>query len=147
MTVDPTNTRSAAAAIRRHPPRLDLVDRKNASDEHAGGYTCASAPVAPSLDRDRAEMLAAALKALADPTRLQLLSLIRDSAGGEACVCDLTEAFDYSQPTISHHLGILMKAGFLERSKRGSWAWYSIPPDQRATVEQVLPARQNLKLA
>lgn len=62
-------------------------------------------------------------------------------------MCDLTAAFDITQPTISHHLRILMQAGFLERTKRGSWAWYSINPDQRDTVEKVLPARRNLKLA
>jgi ArsR family transcriptional regulator len=84
---------------------------------------------------------------LADPTRLQLLSLVRDSTKGEACVCDLTAAFGFTQPTISHHLRILMQASFLERTKRGSWAWYSINPDQRDTVEKVLPARRNLKLA
>lgn len=123
------------------------MSRKDASDSHAPQTTCASTPAAPSLDRDQAEDLAAALKALADPTRLQLLSLIRDSVGGEACVCDLTDAFDYSQPTISHHLGILMKAGYLERSKRGSWAWYSINPDRRETVDLVLPKRRTLKLA
>ena len=62
-------------------------------------------------------------------------------------MCDLTAAFDFTQPTFSHHLRIQMQAGFLERTKRGSWAWYSINPDQRDTVEKVLPARRNLKLA
>ena len=129
------------------PPRVDAVSRSDASDGPALGAACASVPAAPALDRESAESLAAALKALADPTRLQLLSLIRDSAGGEACVCDLTDAFDYSQPTLSHHLSILMRAGFLQRSKRGSWAWYSIAPDRRDTVDLVLPERPTLKLA
>lgn len=86
------------------------------------GCDCASVPAAPELQRAEAERLAGVLKALADPARLQLLSLVRDSAKGEACVCDLTAAFDFTQPTISHHLRILMQAGFLERTKRGSWA-------------------------
>lgn len=123
------------------------MSRQNAPDEQAAEVTCASTPATPSLDRDQAEVLAGTLKALADPTRLQLLSLIRESAGGEACVCDLTDAFDYSQPTISHHLRVLMDAGFLERTKRGSWAWYSISSAQGDTVDFVLPKRRTLKLA
>mgnify|MGYP000359588964 CR=1 FL=1 len=123
------------------------MSRQDPPDDETAAGTCASVPATPSLDRDQAEVLAGTLKALADPTRLQLLSLIRESAGGEACVCDLTDAFDYSQPTISHHLRVLMEAGFLERTKRGSWAWYSLSPGQRDTVDLVLPTRRTLKLA
>ena len=63
-------------------------------------------------------------KALADPVRLRLLSLVASHAGGEACVCDLYEAFDLSQPTISHHLKVLHEAGLLDREKRGTWVYY-----------------------
>lgn len=70
------------------------------------------------------------LKALADPVRLRLLSLVASHADGEACVCDLNDAFDLSQPTISHHLKQLHAAGLLEREKRGVWVYYRL--DQRA---------------
>jgi len=78
------------------------------------------------LTREKADTLAGLLKAVSDPTRLQLLSIIRSSAGGEACVCDLTEPVGLSQPTISHHLKILTDAGILIREQRGTWAWFAI---------------------
>ena len=68
------------------------------------------------------------LKALADPVRLRLMSLVASNPGGEACVCDLNEAFDLSQPTISHHLKVLHDAGLVDRDKRGVWAYYRIRP-------------------
>ena len=68
------------------------------------------------------------LKALADPVRLRLVSIVAASEGGEACVCDLNDAFDLSQPTISHHLKVLHSLGLLERSKRGVWVYYRIQP-------------------
>lgn len=64
------------------------------------------------------------LKALADPVRLRLLSLVASHASGEACVCDLTDAFELSQPTISHHLKVLHESGLLDREKRGVWVYY-----------------------
>ncbi|MEX5272287.1 metalloregulator ArsR/SmtB family transcription factor [Kocuria sabuli] len=64
------------------------------------------------------------LKALADPVRLQLMSMVLSHPGGEACVCDLLPAFELSQPTISHHLKVLHEAGLLERDKRGAWVYY-----------------------
>ncbi|MGA8045623.1 MAG: metalloregulator ArsR/SmtB family transcription factor [Dermatophilaceae bacterium] len=81
-----------------------------------------------ALSRDEAERTAALLKAVADPTRLQLLALIRDSDGAEACVCDLTAPIGLSQPTISHHLKVLTEAGLLRREKRGTWAWFALVP-------------------
>ncbi|HEY7723218.1 MAG TPA: metalloregulator ArsR/SmtB family transcription factor [Pedococcus sp.] len=80
------------------------------------------------MDRSEAEATAALLKAVADPVRLQLLSLIRAADGHEACVCDLTPAVGLSQPTVSHHLKILTEAGLLTRERRGTWAWFSIVP-------------------
>ena len=65
-------------------------------------------------------------KALADPVRLRLLSLVASHEGGEACVCNLQDAFDLSQPTISHHLKVLHSAGLLEREKRGVWVYYRV---------------------
>jgi ArsR family transcriptional regulator len=76
------------------------------------------------LSRVQAEQIAPLLKALADPVRLRLMSLVASRPGSEACVCDLNEAFDLSQPTISHHLKVLHDAGLLDREKRGVWVYY-----------------------
>ena len=73
-------------------------------------------------------------KALADPVRLRLMSLIASHPGGEACVCDLNEAFDLSQPTISHHLKVLHEAGLLDRDKRGVWVYYRARPEALASL-------------
>ena len=83
------------------------------------------------ISEENAISLARALKALADPARLRLLSMIAAHEDGEACVCDLTEPLALSQPTVSHHLKILTDAGFLTRSKRGTWAYYRIVPGAR----------------
>jgi ArsR family transcriptional regulator len=85
------------------------------------------APVTGSvIDAATAEQLAHAFKALGDPTRIRLLSLIAAHEGGEACVCDLTEPVDLSQPTVSHHLKQLADAGLVARQQRGKWAYYRI---------------------
>src|SRR3954462_7663459 len=76
----------------------------------------------------QAERIAPLLKALADPVRLRLLSLVASHADGEACVCDLNDAFDLSQPTISHHLKVLHEAGLVDREKRGVWVYYRVAP-------------------
>jgi ArsR family transcriptional regulator, arsenate/arsenite/antimonite-responsive transcriptional repressor len=76
------------------------------------------------LTAEQAELVAPQLKALADPVRLRLMSLVASHPGGEACVCDLNEAFDLTQPTISHHLKVLREAGLLDREKRGVWVYY-----------------------
>jgi ArsR family transcriptional regulator len=86
------------------------------------------------LSKDRAERVSPLLKALADPVRLRLLSLVASHADGEACVCDLTEAFDLSQPTISHHLKVLHRIGLLDRSKRGVWVYYKIRSEALADL-------------
>src|SRR4051812_6207519 len=87
---------------------------------------CCSPLAREPMTGDQAARVAALLKALADPVRLQLLSLVASHEGGEACVCDLNEAFDLSQPTISHHLKVLHRSGLLERSKRGVWVYYKV---------------------
>ena len=79
---------------------------------------------AEPLSAGQAEQVAPMLKALAEPVRLRLMSLIASHPGGEACVCDLTGAFDLSQPTISHHLKVLHDSGLLDREKRGVWVYY-----------------------
>ena len=78
------------------------------------------------LGAGQAERIAPLLKALADPVRLRLLSLVASHADGEACVCDLNDAFDLSQPTISHHLKLLHESGLLDREKRGVWVYYRL---------------------
>ena len=82
--------------------------------------------------------LAATLKAIAEPTRLRLLSLVAAHDGAEACVCDLTEPVNLSQPTVSHHLKILVEAGLLSRTRRGSWAFYAIVPGALEGLSDVL---------
>lgn len=89
---------------------------------------CSAGPAQPSLAPEAAVDLAVRFKALGDPNRLTLLSLIAASEGGEACVCDLTEPVGLGQPTVSHHLKILVDAGFLTRERRGSWTYYSTVP-------------------
>jgi ArsR family transcriptional regulator len=87
---------------------------------------CCSPLVAAPLTEETAERIAPLLKAIADPVRLRLLSLVAAHDGGEACVCDLNDAFELSQPTISHHLKVLHEAGLLDRSKRGVWVYYRV---------------------
>ncbi len=81
-----------------------------------------------AMDADDAAQTSRTLKALADPARLRLLSIIAAHEGGEACVCDLTEPVGLSQPTVSHHLKVLTEAGFVTREKRGVWAYYTLVP-------------------
>jgi len=82
--------------------------------------------------------LARSLKAIADPARLRLLSMVAAHAGGEACVCDLTEPLGLSQPTVSHHLKILVDAGLLTRDKRGVWAYFTLVPGALDSLAAVL---------
>ncbi|MBR7830947.1 helix-turn-helix transcriptional regulator [Actinospica sp. MGRD01-02] len=81
------------------------------------------------LGEDDAKSLAGVFKALSDPVRLRLLSLIASFEGGEACVCDVTSAFNVSQPTISHHLRVLREAGLIDSERRGTWVYYWVLPD------------------
>lgn len=89
---------------------------------------CCTSGLDEPMDRETAEQLAHVLKAVADPTRLQLLSLI--SSADEVCACDLYEPVGLSQPTVSHHLKILAEAGLVNREQRGTWAWFSINAEQ-----------------
>jgi ArsR family transcriptional regulator len=107
----------------------------------------ATSPDAPSpssplagepVSRTDAERLATVLKALADPTRLRLLSLVQAAPRSEACVCELTEPLGISQPTVSHHLRILSEAGLLQREKRGVWAYYRLVPHTLTRVADLL---------
>ncbi|MGQ0573979.1 MAG: metalloregulator ArsR/SmtB family transcription factor [Pseudonocardia sp.] len=109
-----------------------------------GDANCASDPLccAPLsgavLARADAERLGHVLKALADPTRLQLISLLLAAPGGEVCVGDLVPGLRLSQPTVSHHLRVLSDAGLLRREQRGSWAWYSVVDERLGEVRGLL---------
>jgi ArsR family transcriptional regulator len=93
----------------------------------ATGGCCAPATREP-LSAEKAQTLARSLKAIADPARLRLVSIVAASGDGEVCVCDLTEPVGLSQPTVSHHLKVLVDAGILHREKRGTWAYFSLVP-------------------
>ncbi|MCT2546809.1 helix-turn-helix transcriptional regulator [Streptomyces atratus] len=101
----------------------------------ADGY-CPTLLTAP-LDEEAATDLAKVFKALGDPVRLRLLSMIASRDGGEVCVCDLTPAFDLSQPTISHHLKLLKQAGLIDSERRGTWVYYRLLPE---TTDQLAAA-------
>jgi ArsR family transcriptional regulator len=90
------------------------------------------------IDSGQAERLAAALKVLADPARLRLISLIQAQPESEACVCHLTEPLGLSQPTVSHHLKVLLQAGLVEREQRGSWAYFRVLPEPLAALRELL---------
>jgi ArsR family transcriptional regulator len=92
------------------------------------------APSEPALDTEGARRLAAVLKAIAEPTRLRLLSMVAAKASGEACICDLTAPVALSQPTVSHHMKTLVDAGLLTREQRGKWAYYRMVPSALASV-------------
>ena len=98
---------------------------------------CCGPDVAPLSDASRRE-LAARFKALADPSRVAIVN--RLAATEECCVCDLTGAFDLSQPTISHHLRLLREAGLVEASRRGTWAYYRLIPEAVAELRGALGA-------
>ena len=90
------------------------------------------------IDPAQAERLAAALKVLADPARLRLLSLIQAQPDSEACVCHLIEPLGLRQPTVSHHLKVLLGAGLVEREQRGSWAYFRVLPEPLAALRELL---------
>ena len=91
---------------------------------------CCTPLTTEGLGEAEATELAGLFKALADPARVRLLSLIANAPTGEACVCDLVPPLERSQPTVSHHLGLLVEAGLVTREKRGRWAWYRLVPER-----------------
>ena len=93
-------------------------------------------PATETLAPRDADALAARFKALADPTRVAIVN--RLAAAEEVCVCDLTAAFELSQPTISHHLRVLRDAGLVESSRRGTWAFYHLVPTAVQELRQTL---------
>jgi len=116
----------ASAAAIGDRPALPLVD------------ACCAPLLREPLTPGQAADLARMLKALADPTRLRLVSMVAAHEGGEACVCDLTEPLGLTQPTVSHHLKILVDAGIFTRDKRGVWAYYALVPATLEALSSVL---------
>ena len=100
--------------------------------------TCCAPLTREVLSESQADGLARSLKALADPARLRIISMVAAHEGAEACVCDLIEPLGLSQPTVSHHLKVLVDAGFLTRSKRGTWAYFALVPGALDSVASVL---------
>ncbi|MDR0344855.1 MAG: metalloregulator ArsR/SmtB family transcription factor [Nocardiopsaceae bacterium] len=117
-----------ASATEQSPAALPLAD------------ACCTPLLRQPITASQAADLARLLKALADPTRLQLVSMVAAHEGGEACVCDLTEPLGLTQPTISHHLKILVEAGIFTRDKRGVWAYYALIPSALDALSAVLSA-------
>lgn len=91
-----------------------------------------------AIDADVAAVVATTLKALAEPLRLRMLSLLATAPGYQACVCDLMVLTDLSQPTVSHHLKVLRDVGVLVSERRGTWVWYSVAPAYRDLVTTLL---------
>ena len=116
---------------RRMSKSLPLLDL-------AGAAACCPPLSAEPLSQAQAEQVAPLLRALADPVRLRLMSLVASHPGGEACVCDLNDAFDLTQPTISHHLKVLHEAGLLDRDKRGVWVYYRARTEALASLAALI---------
>ncbi|MDQ1181636.1 ArsR family transcriptional regulator [Rhodococcus sp. SORGH_AS 301] len=111
--------------------------RMSNQSEPDTGVRC-SPLVREPLTEQQSHILASMFKALGDPVRLRLLSLIASHDGGEACVCDISGSFDLSQPTISHHLKVLRQAGLLGSERRGTWVYYRVIPDALQQLSTVM---------
>ncbi len=106
-------------------------------DSAAAEVVCAPAST-DAIDEGAATALAATLKALADPLRLRMLSVIASDSRGETCVCDLMELSELSQPTVSHHLKVLRDVGVVSAQRRGTWVWYRLTPEGRPAITMLL---------
>ncbi|MFE6334187.1 ArsR/SmtB family transcription factor [Streptomyces sp. NPDC057798] len=116
------------------------ITELGAAEEAAGApaESCGPGLSCLLIEREEAERLAAMLKAIADPTRLQIFRIIERAPAGEACVCDLADCLGFRQPTVSHHLKVMTDAGLLNRERRGTWAWYSVNYDGLNRVRAIL---------
>ena len=117
---------NTSAVTTQDRPELPLAD------------ACCAPLLREPITVGQAADLARLLKALADPTRLRLVSMVAAHEGGEACVCELTEPLGLTQPTISHHLKVLVDAGIFTRDKRGVWAYYALVPAALDALSAVL---------
>jgi ArsR family transcriptional regulator len=115
-----------------------VVNQKLLPVVDAGQEACCGPLAREPLPAAGAEELATLFKAVADPMRLRLLSLIACHDGGESCVCDLLEAFDVTAPSVSYHLKILREAGLISSERRGTWVYYRVNPGVMARMSAVL---------
>ena len=113
------------------PTTLPLIETSDA-------IVCCSPVTGGVVSDDDAETLARMFKAMGDPTRVKLLSLIAAAEGGEACICDMTDPVGLSQPTVSHHMKLLVDAGLVTREQRGKWAYFRVVPDQLLSLANAL---------
>lgn len=111
----------------------------------AAADRCVSSPGAGAIDAAEAAAIAARFKVLADPNRLRILSIISSSPAAEVCVCDLPGPLGLRQPTVSHHLKIMVDAGFLRREKRGVWAYYSLVPESLESLAAKLASEAEVR--
>ncbi|MGV9743468.1 ArsR/SmtB family transcription factor [Rhodococcus zopfii] len=115
------------------------------SNQSSSGVEARCSPLTREpLTSDWASDLARMFKALGDPVRLRMLSLIASHENGESCVCDISPAFEQSQPTISHHLKVLREAGLLDCERRGTWVYYRVIPSALAQLSAVLSAESGV---
>jgi ArsR family transcriptional regulator len=112
---------------------MKFVDSADVSSD-----LCCAPLLRSAIDEEQATELAEILKALADPVRLRLVSIVATTASGEVCACDLPTLVGRSQPTVSHHLSLLVKAGLFEREQRGKWAWFRLRPERLAALGDAL---------
>ena len=117
-----------------------MTTRTSARQTAASAAACCSPLTAGELEVDAAAGLARTFKALGDPTRVRLVSLIAAAGPDGACICDLTEPVRLSQPTVSHHMKQLVDVGLVTREQRGKWAYYTVVPDAFAQLATVLAA-------
>lgn len=110
----------------------------NALTDPADQVLCCAPLLRAELSEHEATELAEVLKALADPVRLRLVSIVGNAESGEVCACDLPALVERSQPTVSHHLSLLVKAGVLDREQRGKWAWFRLRRERLAALGGVL---------
>jgi len=118
--------------------RIDICQYVAVTKPTSLDVLCCSPLSDDAIDDETAAELATVFKALADPVRLRLVSMIAASPTGEVCACDLPVLFNRSQPTMSHHLSQLAKVGLVEREQRGKWAWFRIVPEQLTALAAVL---------
>ena len=118
---------STVTASTQDRPALPVIDQ-----------ACCAPLLREPITASQAANLAHKLNALSDPTHLRLVSMVAAHEGGEACVCDLTEPLGLTQPTISHHLKILVEAGIFTRDKRGVWAYYALVPSALDALSAML---------
>ena len=116
-------------------------------NERADADGCCPGMLTTPLDEDDAADLARVFKALGDPARLRLLSMIASRSGGEICVCELTPAFDLSQSTVSHHLKTLREAGLIDSERRGTWVYYRLLPEGTDRLAAALTRPASLPVA